>query len=123
MDDWDEEEEEEDILDDVYGEDYAEWESLDERLAREEEEEEIEMMAEARMILEKIEEEEKMKGLQGGCFIATACFGSYDHPFVKVLRQFRDEFLLSSQVRHSKLHKYFSFLILSMFSHFITSSI
>ncbi|MGE4357911.1 MAG: FG-GAP repeat domain-containing protein, partial [Candidatus Omnitrophota bacterium] len=27
----------------------------------------------------------------GGCFIATACFGSYDHPFVKVLRQFRDE--------------------------------
>ena len=50
MEDW---EEEEDILDDVYGEDYAEWESLDERLAREEEEKEIEMMAEAGTILEK----------------------------------------------------------------------
>ncbi|MBN2341325.1 MAG: fibronectin type III domain-containing protein [Deltaproteobacteria bacterium] len=27
------------------------------------------------------------------CFIATAAFGSYDHPTVKVLRVFRDQFL------------------------------
>ena len=27
---------------------------------------------------------------QGFCFVATACFGDYDHPTVRVLRQFRD---------------------------------
>ncbi|MCP4606751.1 MAG: hypothetical protein GY847_40635 [Proteobacteria bacterium] len=27
------------------------------------------------------------------CFVATAAFGSYNHPVVKVLRRFRDEFL------------------------------
>ncbi len=34
-------------------------------------------------------------GSGGGkyCFVATAAFGSYDHPVVKVLRGFRDEFL------------------------------
>lgn len=34
-------------------------------------------------------------GCQGGkfCFVATASFGSYNHPTVKILRQFRDKFL------------------------------
>jgi hypothetical protein len=34
-------------------------------------------------------------GTGGGsyCFVATAAFGSYDHPAVKILREFRDEFL------------------------------
>jgi hypothetical protein len=34
-------------------------------------------------------------GTGGGkyCFVATAAFGSYDHPVVKLLRDFRDEFL------------------------------
>jgi hypothetical protein len=27
------------------------------------------------------------------CFVATAAFGSYDHPMVKLLRRFRDQFL------------------------------
>jgi hypothetical protein len=27
---------------------------------------------------------------QGFCFVATACFGDYDHPTVRLLRQFRD---------------------------------
>jgi hypothetical protein len=30
----------------------------------------------------------------GSCFVATACFGDYDHPTVRVLRQFRDQSLV-----------------------------
>jgi hypothetical protein len=35
-------------------------------------------------------------GAGGGCFIATAAFGSYMEPKVKLLRDFRDEYLLDS---------------------------
>ena len=31
----------------------------------------------------------------GYCFVATAAYGDYDHPYVKVLRRFRDETLAS----------------------------
>jgi hypothetical protein len=33
-----------------------------------------------------------------GCFIATACCGSYDSPEVLILRRYRDEVLLNSQL-------------------------
>jgi hypothetical protein len=33
---------------------------------------------------------------KGGCFIATAVFGSYNHPAVKVFRKFRDAYLLTN---------------------------
>jgi hypothetical protein len=35
-------------------------------------------------------------GVGGGCFIATAAFGSYMDTHVKLLRDFRDEYLLDN---------------------------
>ena len=33
----------------------------------------------------------------GGCFIATAAYGSYEEPYVKILRDFRDDYLLTNR--------------------------
>jgi hypothetical protein len=42
-----------------------------------------------------------------GCFIATAAYGSYLHPFVKILREFRDKLLLSSSTGRSFVEWYY----------------
>lgn len=44
-----------------------------------------------------VQEEFKVKG-GGGCFIATAAFGSYLDPHVQVLRSFRDNYLLKNSI-------------------------
>jgi hypothetical protein len=31
-----------------------------------------------------------------GCYIATACYGNYDHPDVLIFRRYRDQFLLQT---------------------------
>ncbi len=41
------------------------------------------------------------------CFIATAVFGSYDHPTVKVLRGFRDGFLKKMPGGHALIDAYY----------------
>ncbi len=38
----------------------------------------------------------QVSGQKRGCYIATACYGDYDHPDVRVLRRFRDARLLPS---------------------------
>ena len=43
----------------------------------------------------------------GGCFIATATYGSYMEPHVKVLRDFRDQFLLTNTVAKSFVQLYY----------------
>ncbi len=43
---------------------------------------------------DKIEESKKKK--ESGCFIASACYGNYDSPEVKILRNYRDNVLVKS---------------------------
>ena len=42
-----------------------------------------------------------------GCFIATAAFGSYFHPYVSILRSFRDTFLIPNSIGRSFIAWYY----------------
>ncbi|MDD5284341.1 MAG: putative Ig domain-containing protein [Desulfuromonadaceae bacterium] len=45
----------------------------------------------------------------GGCFIATAAYGSYLDPHVMVLRHFRDDILLHSRIGRSSVKFYYTY--------------
>jgi len=45
----------------------------------------------------------------GGCFIATAAFGSYVKPQVKLLREFRDQYLLTNRPGQCFVEKYYKY--------------
>jgi hypothetical protein len=43
----------------------------------------------------------------GYCFVATAAYGSYDHPQVRILRDFRDQVLMSSSLGRDVVGAYY----------------
>jgi hypothetical protein len=45
----------------------------------------------------------------GGCFIATAAYGSYMEPHVQILRQFRDRFLLTNSAGMGFVRLYYDY--------------
>jgi endonuclease YncB( thermonuclease family) len=45
----------------------------------------------------------------GGCFIATAAYGSPVDPYVKILRKFRDKYLLTNKIGRKFVRIYYSY--------------
>lgn len=50
---------------------------------------------------------ESNKKTSEGCYIATMVYGSYDHPKVMILRQFRDNYLMKSILGRSFVKTYY----------------
>lgn len=44
----------------------------------------------------------------GGCFIATAAYGSYQAPYVRILRDFRDQHLLTNDLGRGFVKQYYT---------------
>jgi uncharacterized repeat protein (TIGR02543 family) len=48
-------------------------------------------------------------GKDGGCFIATAAYGSPLHPYVMILRDFRDKYLMSNKLGRKFVDLYYEY--------------
>jgi len=48
-------------------------------------------------------------GWGGGCFIATAAYGSRLHPYVEILRNFRDKYFMPSKLGHKIVGIYYKY--------------
>ena len=49
------------------------------------------------------------EGKKGGCFIATAAYGSPLHPYVKILRDFRDKWLMPNRLGREMVDFYYKY--------------
>jgi len=50
----------------------------------------------------------QVKTKKKGCFIATAVYGTWDHPDLDVLRYFRDRYLMSSELGSHMVFTYYT---------------
>ena len=48
-------------------------------------------------------------GGSGGCFIATAACGDYDHPMVQIMREFRDRYLVANRFGRAFVDLYYRY--------------
>ena len=65
--------------------------------------------AEGSILIEEFETFLSDADIKEGCFIATAVFGSYDHPAVKIFREFRDGYLLTNSIGKKVVDFYYTY--------------
>jgi hypothetical protein len=59
--------------------------------------------------LNELNVKEQLSTLKGGCFIATAAYGTKFAPDVMILKQYRDDILLRSSIGRASVQVYYLF--------------